>query len=197
MKDNAAGSLFNDDEYRKKLASIEEEIRKKKDSSKKEQEDLLEGLRSVGCNINSVWDLVNSNRKYPEAIPILIKHLVYYEYSDKLKQGILRALAVKESKGYARVLISEYHKTPIASDETRWCFGLAVAVCFTNEDVVEIIEIAKNKLNGRSREFFIKALEGVKKQDLKNKIISELSSIENGDEFYNLTRKIISKLSEK
>jgi hypothetical protein len=55
---------------------------------------LIDEMRGIGIEVQSVWDLVNSLSPYPRAIPILIKHLKK-PYHPKIKEGIVRALTVK------------------------------------------------------------------------------------------------------
>lgn len=54
---------------------------------------LMDELAEVGINAE-VWDLVNTSAGYPEAIPILVKHLSM-PYNRDIKEGVVRALAVK------------------------------------------------------------------------------------------------------
>jgi hypothetical protein len=71
---------------------------------------LLKEIQSKGIKINSIYDLVNTRESYPEIIDILIKHLPY-PYHIKNKEGIIRALGVKESGLEAiNALLKEYSK---------------------------------------------------------------------------------------
>src|SRR5262252_3641971 len=59
-------------------------------------------LRDVGVEVDSVWDLVNTSRPYPEAIAVLVDQ-VRKPYPDKVSEGIGRALAVPEARDYWQV----------------------------------------------------------------------------------------------
>ena len=48
--------------------------------------------------VGSVWDLVNAKHSYPEAIPILYRHLRTAKHPEMV-EGIARALTVKEACG--------------------------------------------------------------------------------------------------
>jgi hypothetical protein len=61
---------------------------------------LIKDLRAAGANIDSVWDLVNSRRPYAHLIHVLLKHLPR-KYDVKIREGIARALTVREARGVA------------------------------------------------------------------------------------------------
>tara|TARA_R110002096_G_scaffold303080_11_gene498096 strand:- start:4394 stop:4771 length:378 start_codon:yes stop_codon:yes gene_type:complete len=84
------------------------------------EEELVLEIRKVGYHIDSVYDLVNNTphpfleRKftgsYPLAYPILIKHL-NKPYPPLIKEGIVRALAVKDASKVAKQpLLEEFYK---------------------------------------------------------------------------------------
>jgi len=123
-----------------------------------EQQTLIEELNSVGITITSVWDLVNTNKSYKKAIPILIRHLER-TYNTRIKEGIVRALAVKEARGIAcRAVIDEYQRTSIEDDHYRWVFGNTMVIIITEEYLDDVIKVVLNEDNGDSRQNFIKAL---------------------------------------
>lgn len=140
--------------------------------------ELLTELNSIGLNIYSVWDLVNTNVSYPEAIPILIKHL-QKDYHERTKEGIVRALTVKDAKGKANcALISEYNMTPVEFESYRWAIGNAINMLITKEDIDSILKIVMNKDNGISRQMFVMALGKIKSEKTENVLISLLDDNE-------------------
>ncbi|OBX25064.1 hypothetical protein A9996_11975 [Gelidibacter algens] len=139
---------------------------------------LVDELNGIGLNISSIWDLVNTRKKYPRAISILLKHLVK-DYSEKNKEGIVRALTVKEAIGKATpTLIDEYMK--LSKDQTilRWTIGNAIFKTITKHDVDRIIPIIKDKENGISRQMFVAALGKVNLQNVENVLIDLLDDDE-------------------
>ena len=56
---------------------------------------LVEELNQAGFSIKSVWDFVNSENYYFDAVPILIKHLKI-KHHPKIIAGIARSLAISE-----------------------------------------------------------------------------------------------------
>ncbi|HPN71535.1 MAG TPA: hypothetical protein PLZ32_18540 [Saprospiraceae bacterium] len=124
----------------------------------KEHQELTEELEKIGIIINNIFDLVNTKIKYPKAIPILIKHL-QKNYSEKIKEGIIRSLTVIEAKGKAvPILVNEYLKIPKDNESIRWAIGNAVNVTITKEEAELIFPIVLNKGNGLSRQMFVAAL---------------------------------------
>lgn len=104
-----------------------------------EEGPLLIALRTVGCNVNSVWDLKDTKPSYPAAIPILIKFLATAHH-PVLRQGIARALTVKEARGLAgHQLLQELmaKKDPRGSEE-RWTLANALTVAWDISLVDEI-----------------------------------------------------------
>ena len=85
---------------------------------------LLEEIKNNGLIINEIYDLVNTNESYPEAIAPLREHLSA-NYHIKNKEGIIRALGVKESGiKEIKALIDEYDK--FQTDNYKFCIVLTI-----------------------------------------------------------------------
>lgn len=124
----------------------------------KEYQGLIYELADIGIIVNSIWDLVNTKTKYPEAIPILMKYLPLVNYIRN-KEGIVRALSVKEAKGLILpLMIKEYMQLTKDKENLRWLIGNAVNATITKEEVELIFPIVLNKGNGLSRQMFVAAL---------------------------------------
>lgn len=144
-----------------------------------EEAPILADLRAVGSNLKSVWDLVNTSGRYPDAVPVLLKHLPQ-PYSDRTKEGIARALAVSEAKYAWPLLVEEYCKAPVGEkDGVRFGAksGLAAALAATaTDDVIgELIVLAKDQSHGSSRLLLLRALRRSKAVAAKQ-ILEELAS---------------------
>jgi hypothetical protein len=58
---------------------------------------LISELKSIGLEVNSVWDLVNRKNDYMEAVPILINH-IGVKHHPRILSGIVRSLAIPALK---------------------------------------------------------------------------------------------------
>ena len=97
-----------------RYAAREEEIRLLKEIYDQDQKELVEELNVLDCNVESVWDFVNRKYDYPQAIPILIKHL-NIKHHPRISAGIVRSLAVpvlKNNDELWQILVGLYQKTP-------------------------------------------------------------------------------------
>jgi hypothetical protein len=75
-----------------------------------EQKPILDDLLAVGYKMDTVWMLVNTNELYPEALPVLLKHL-QLPYSKRIKEGVIRSLIVNEFRGLAGpTVLTEFNK---------------------------------------------------------------------------------------
>lgn len=102
--------------------------------SQAEQELLLADLRRAGHSIKSVWDFVNTAESYPNAIPVLMNHLMR-PYRDKTREGIARALSVREARGIAGPAILEVlHGSKGADRHFRWALANALTIVADRED---------------------------------------------------------------
>lgn len=146
---------------------------------KDEEAILISEINDTGLKINSLWDLVNYKFRYPPAVlPILIRHL-QKDYSAKTKEGIVRALAVKEAKGLVgSILISEYRNSVKDNSAYRWAIGNTMYQTITPNEVGEVIQIIKDKSNGVSRQMFAAALGKVKDADSETILITLLNDDE-------------------
>jgi HEAT repeat protein len=146
---------------------------------KPDQFQLKEALSNVGIQIDDIFDLVNTPRPYPEAIPVLINLLKDGISHDGIKEGVVRALAVKEARGKAgKVLIEEFHKVPDEKSLLRWTIGNTIATVISEDDVPEVLNIVKNKNNGMARQMFVIALGNFQSQQIEQTLIELLSDDE-------------------
>lgn len=119
---------------------------------------LVAELRAAGYPVESVYDLVNTRDRYPNAIPILIEHL-QRPYPGRIREGIARALAVREAKFAYPLLVRLWREEP---DEPRTAKqGLAVAVAVTAfpEHLDEVIDLVRDARLGPTRGLLLRVLE--------------------------------------
>lgn len=145
---------------------------------KLEIKDLSQELAKIGCKYTDPWDLANTKESYPEAIDTLIKH-VSKPYHDRNKEGIIRALIVKEAKGKANVaLIAEYGRIAREKHNHRWVIGNAIYVIVIKDDIDSILPIVLNPENGISRQRFVLALGKIKSAKTEDILIKLLDDTE-------------------
>jgi len=144
-----------------------------------EEEPILAELHEVGLDVKSTWDLINTSTRHEEAIPILLKHL-QLPHSDRIREGIARALAVPEARYAWPTLIAEFKNAPMGVENgILLCAkdGLAVALAATATDAVieELIALAKDRSHGNYRLLLLSALRK-SKNPLSRQALYQLAS---------------------
>lgn len=156
-----------------------------------EEEPLVADLQAVGCNVTSAWDMVNDNYKYPEAIPILLKHLLL-PYSDAIRDGIARSLAVPEPevKKAWPMLVAEYRKAPMGQgivapgDTKEYRLGVkdglacALGANVTDETLAEYMSLVRDRSLGESRVLLLYAIRRSKKPLIKQAAKQAIADLE-------------------
>lgn len=148
--------LEADPEYIAETARTDEELASKESEWRKAEAPLVEELRAAGFGVDSAWDLVNTSTPYPAALPILLEHL-QRPYPDRVREGIARALAVRDARFGAEKLIRLYREEQPGTDAKA---GLAVAIGeATDDDVIDdVIALASDPVHGTSRVLMLDAL---------------------------------------
>jgi len=123
---------------------------------------IVENLSKIGIKVHSIYDLVNTTKSYPEAIPVLLDGLSWIK-NNKVKEGVVRALSVPEAKGVAnQKLIAEFEAIPSNSTTQeqmlKWTIGSALAVVANRDNRDDLVRIAMCRRHGRSREMIVLAL---------------------------------------
>jgi HEAT repeat protein len=146
----------------------------------KDEADLIKlELAKVGVFINDIYELVNTSKPYPNAIPVLLDLLKYGIKNRIVKEGVIRALAVKEAKGIAcTVLLEEYNRLPKDEMLLRWTIGNTVFITISDNDVNGILTIVQNKENGYSRQMFVAALGKTTSEEAEDVLIKLLDDEE-------------------
>jgi len=136
-------------------------------------------LAKAGISVNDIYDLVNTDKPYPTAVPVLLNLLQEGIGHISIKEGIVRALAVKEAIGKASpVLIAEYNRTPKDKTLLRWAIGNTICTTITEDDVENILPIVLDKTNGTSRQMFVAALGKVKSEKAEDVLVNLLDDEE-------------------
>ena len=147
--------LQADPEYQQRIAAKRAKIDALVEAEAREAEQLVADLRSVGEP--AVWDLVNTRRRYPRAIPVLLDHL-QRPYSDHLKEVIARALAVEEARPFWPTILKEYERTGQPGAGSKFGLALALARSAGPEELQEILRLLRERRHGESRIALLLAL---------------------------------------
>ncbi len=124
--------------------------------------EVVESLRQVGLQVGSIWDLVNSKESYPEAIPVLIR-LLALDMDPRIKEGVVRALSVKEARSVAaRPLVEEFLKDTDPDSSLKWAIGNALSVVADDTVFEELAALVLERRYGRSRKMLVEALGNMK-----------------------------------
>ncbi|MFP5246738.1 MAG: HEAT repeat domain-containing protein, partial [Thermoanaerobaculia bacterium] len=127
---------------------------------------VAEALRFAGIRVGSVYDLVNSRQSYPSAIPILIRMLHEVQH-PRIKEGIARALTVKEARDVAGELVREFRGMRAETGpemSAKWAIGNALAVAGSDEVADDVIVLMEDPRHGWSRSMLPLALAHAKKR---------------------------------
>jgi HEAT repeat protein len=148
--------LEADAEYVAKRDEREQELQRRQGKWRRAEAPLVDELRKAGLQVDSVWDLVNTSTPYPQALPILVKHLER-RYPDRVREGIARALAVRDAQFAWDDLVRLYEQEPAGTDAKD---GLAVAIAAASSTAVvdDVISLAEDPVHGKSRILLIRAL---------------------------------------
>lgn len=133
----------------------------------KEDQRVATELRAVGIKVDGVYDLVNSRRSYKEAIPVLVKLLPSIQ-EPRIKEGVVRALAVKEAVGeeVARAMIREFEAidpgAPPVEQGLKWAIANTLSVVARDSMFEEVTALARDERHGKAREMLAEALAHMK-----------------------------------
>ena len=149
--------LANDPEFQARERAEEEKRVARRRELNLAQRPLVADLKEVGAPVTeSVYDLVNTSEPYPQALPVLVRHLEARGYPPVIMEGIGRALAVRDAIGYWDRLRACYENAQSEPEQD----GVAIALraCATADHVDDLIELLTDDTQGEVRVFFVKTL---------------------------------------
>ena len=145
-----------DPAVRARRAREKEERRRRELEYKRAEEPLLAELRSVGWEVGSVWDLVNIDVAYPQAHPILARHLVR-PYPPVIRDGIARALAVRSAL-FAWDVVREQYLTE-RDESVRQGLAAALAAMVDRAHLDDLLVLLRDRRHGTSRNILLRGLQ--------------------------------------
>ena len=131
--------LEADPEYQEMRKRKAKELEERKAILAEDERGLIEELRSIGYEIDSVWDFVNNTNRheflrkfhgsYSSAYPILVKHLGV-KHHPGIKEGIVRALTEKDANPVAsEALIAAFYQEQ--DSNLKWVLANALRTVLT------------------------------------------------------------------
>ncbi|WP_402467644.1 hypothetical protein [Isoptericola aurantiacus] len=148
--------LAKDPEYQERARKRRAHLEARSAEWRRAQKPLLEDLAEVGYPISDVWDdLVPRSESYPEAIPVLVSHLVSRAYPSRVMEGIARALAVPESKPYFSQILDVFKDSH--TKDVRDGTAAALRVLADSNTVPDLIRIIEDPAYGQDRLMFLDA----------------------------------------
>ena len=149
--------LAKNKDYQARMAKKREQFAELERIYTLDEEPLVADLNDVGFSVGAVWDFVNSDNYYLDAVPVLLKHLKI-KHHPKTISGIARSLAIKSLTGNEELwstLIELYRKTPsnvnieVAAERgSQESIAVALAILATESRVAELENIIKEHPNG-------------------------------------------------
>ena len=161
--DELLAELNNDSDYVAMRARQEAEWVARREEGRMEEAMLLADLRRVGFTLSSVWDFVNTADSYPEAIPVLLDHL-RRSYSAIHREGMARALSVREARGIAGPAMIALLRDPEVVDQSlRWALANALVTVADRDDRDAIKELIDAEPEGEVQKRLKRALKAAAK----------------------------------
>jgi hypothetical protein len=132
-------------------------------------------LIEAGIGVTTVYDLVNTRRPYPEAIGTLLR-LLPDICDDIVKEGVVRALTVKEARGRAgRPLLTEFTDIPPDAPQNRQqlkaTIGNALIVVATRDLLEDLLPVAADATHGWPRQPLLELLGTKAMRDARSEAI--------------------------
>jgi hypothetical protein len=148
--------LAQDKDYQRGKAAFDAELQERANALRAAEQPVVASLRSIGVQVDSVWDLVNTSEPYPAALPVLMEHLERGGYPDRVMESLGRALAVKPAVVFWDRLKTLYQapRNPGEEDGT----AVALAACATAAQLEDLIGFLSLSERGESRVYFIRPI---------------------------------------
>lgn len=148
--------LAADPAYQARIAKQEAERARWAKMWREASAPIFSDLNSINVNVNSVWDLVKTPMPYPEALPILLKHLKHGGYPDRVMAGLARAIADKPAVAFWSDLLRLYREA--SGPEEREGLAVALAASATRNQVGDLISLVSDNDLDESRILLVKPL---------------------------------------
>jgi HEAT repeat protein len=133
---------------------------------------LLADLDRVGCQVDDIWDLVNSKVQYPKAVPVLLEWLENVrtwvlpekEKQYRVHEALVRALTIPAARPVAApVMIDQFRTVDDSSGlGLRWAVGNALSVVADESVFDDLASIVKERRYGKARQMPVLGLSRIR-----------------------------------
>lgn len=118
--------------------------------------------------VRTVWDLVNTSARYPNALPILFNHL-QRPYPDSVLTGIARALAVPEARRWWNDLLELFRTSQEQKvNGVKTALAVALAAAADDDVVGEVIRLVEDPSHGEHRIMLLNVLARSSRQEARS-----------------------------
>lgn len=148
--------LAKDQEYQRKKADFDASLHERTSLLRAAERPIVADLSTIGVQVDSVWDLVNTSDPYPAALPVLVEHLERGGYPDRVMESLGRALAVKPAIVYWDRLKALY-LAPRSSGEEDGT-AVALAACATHAQLHDLLGFLSLAAREESRIYFLRPI---------------------------------------
>ncbi len=148
--------LQNDPEYQRKMQAAEAERQIRAQQLSLAEQPIVADLREAAVKVDSVWDLGNTAKPYPAALPVLMEHMERGGYPDRVMESLGTLLAVKPSVVFWDRLKALYLAPRGAGEENG--AAEALAACATAAQLDDLIGFLSLSERGQSRIYFIRPI---------------------------------------
>jgi hypothetical protein len=160
-----------------------------------DEAELVSEINQCGYEITSVYDLVNTNAKYDNILPILVKHLKM-KHHDRIKEGLARALTVRSARPWWEDIKEEYiREKSVSVYGSKAALGNTLSVLATKEHVSDLIELATDECHGDSRALIIDGLGRFAEKRVRDALKS--MSLEKSINIAPFVKKSLDKVNKK
>jgi HEAT repeat protein len=118
---------------------------------------VLVDLGEAGFAVGRVSELYQKRMNYESAVPVLMRWLPVVS-DPRVKESIVRALSVPFARAAAPLLATEYRRADSSSAALKWAIGNALEATAGDSVVDDLIELARDRSAGKSREMVVVAL---------------------------------------
>lgn len=141
--DDLMRRLESDPEWVRKRDEREAEFERRHQDYLKIERPVVDDLREAGCDVESVWDLVNRSLEGCEcAVPVLVEHLGRDSYPDKVRESCARALTDPIASDHFDVIYKIFQTMPNTGvNKAKWATANALGKLLNRDRLEKAFEI--------------------------------------------------------